>query len=136
MKKRERDRKRPGSETRREATGGKASGREPAPCRRPARPDRSTQARRGSAGTGPRKSPPMREGRFLNLKGDTSSYALLRCLLLMEELPHGGVLEVLVSDEQVSSDLARFLTEEGHRVTEIERTRPSVWRLDIEKGRK
>jgi len=75
-----------------------------------------------------------RERRFLNLKGEASSYALIRCMMQLDELPSGGVLEVLVDDEQVSAELARLLTEEGHRVVEVERTRPGVWKLDIEKG--
>ncbi len=53
----------------------------------------------------------------------------------MEELPAGGLLKVLLSDEHVSADLARFLTDEGHKVVEVERARPGVWRMDIEKGK-
>ena len=87
-------------------------------------------------GTQGRKEPgdSRREGRFLNLKGESSSYALLRCLMELEELPAGGVLEVLVSEARVSVDLSKLLTEEGHAVVEVERTRPGVWKLDIQKG--
>ncbi len=74
------------------------------------------------------------ERRFVNLKGEAQSYALLRCLMELGELPTGGVLEVLVGDEKVSESLSRFLGEEGHRVVELERVRPGVWKLDIEKG--
>lgn len=72
--------------------------------------------------------------RFLNLKGEAASYALLRCMMQLEELPVGGVLEVLVGDAQVSVDLAKLLSEEGHKVVEVERARSGVWKLDIEKG--
>ncbi len=78
----------------------------------------------------------QREGRFLDLKGEASSYALLRCLLQLEELKPGGLLEVQVGDEHVSADLVKFLTEEGHTVVGVERFAPNVWRLDIEKGKK
>jgi len=74
------------------------------------------------------------ERRFLNLKGETPSYALLRCMMQLAELPAGGVLEVLVGDEEASEDLAKFLEEEGHKVVEVDRSRPGFWRLDIEKG--
>lgn len=72
---------------------------------------------------------------FLNLKGEISSYALIRCLMQLEELPAGGVLEVLLSDERVSADLSRLLSDEGHRVVEVERARPDVWTLKVEKGK-
>jgi TusA-related sulfurtransferase len=53
----------------------------------------------------------------------------------LEELPAGGVLEVLLSDERVSADLSRLLSDEGHRVVEVERARPDVWTLKVEKGK-
>ncbi len=76
-----------------------------------------------------------REGRFLNLKGEVSSYALIRCLMQLEELPAGGLLKVLLSDEHVAADLGKFLTDEGHKVVEVDRAGPGVWRMDIEKGK-
>ena len=75
------------------------------------------------------------ERRFLNLKGEVPSYAFLRCMMQLGELPPGGVLEVLVGDGQVAEDLAKLLSEEGHRVVEVERAGPGAWKLDIEKGR-
>jgi TusA-related sulfurtransferase len=89
------------------------------------------KSRREGRGADRRGEP---ERRFLNLKGETASFALLRCMMQLEELPAGGVLEVLVGDAQASVDLARFLSEEGHKVVEVARARPGVWRLDIEKG--
>ncbi|MBN1503903.1 MAG: sulfurtransferase TusA family protein [Candidatus Eisenbacteria bacterium] len=72
--------------------------------------------------------------RFLDLKGAASPYALLKCMLELEDLPVGGLLEVLVSDARVSANVARFVTEEGHMVVEVDRMGPTVWRLDIRKG--
>jgi len=37
-------------------------------------------------------------------------------------------------EARISVDLAKLLTEEGHVVVEVERTRPGVWKLDVQKG--
>jgi TusA-related sulfurtransferase len=75
------------------------------------------------------------KGQFLNLKGENSSSALIRCMIVLGEIRPGDVLEVLVSEERVANDLTRLLTEEGHRVIEVGRPGESVWKLDIEKGK-
>ena len=92
------------------------------------RPEKKARTRRRAGGAVPG------ERRFLNLKGEVPSYALLRCMMQLAELPAGGVLEVLVGDGQVAEDLAKLLSEEGHRVVGVERARPGAWKLDIEKG--
>ncbi len=70
---------------------------------------------------------------FLNLKGEHSSYALLRCMLVLEEMAAGEGLEVLLDDPAASTDLPRFLEEEGHRIVGIERVGRNVWRIEVEK---
>lgn len=78
-------------------------------------------------------APEERREVFLNLKGETSSHVFLRCKLELEGLAPGDVLEILVDDPAATTDVPRCVSEEGHRVLEVQRIGETVWKIGVEK---
>jgi tRNA 2-thiouridine synthesizing protein A len=82
------------------------------------------------------KDNPGQENRevFLNLKGETSSHVFLRCKVELEDLSPGDVVEILVDDPAATVEIPNCLSEEGHRVLEVQRIGETVWKISVEKG--
>ncbi len=72
---------------------------------------------------------------FLNVKGETSSHVFLRCKVELEGLSAGDVVEFLVDDPAATVDVPTCLSEEGHRVLEVQRIGEGVWKIRVEKGK-
>jgi len=71
---------------------------------------------------------------FLNLKGETTSHVFLRCKVELEGLSPGDIVEILVDDPSATVDIPTCLSEEGHRVLEVQRIGEAVWKIVLEKG--
>ena len=70
----------------------------------------------------------------LDLKGEVCPYTFVKSKLMIEQLNHGDVLEVLVDYQPAASNIPRSMEMEGHEVVEVEALGPTDWKVVVRKG--
>jgi len=90
-------------------------------------------AERADREVAPSLAPGERAAQELDLRGEECPYTFLKARLVLESLPAGAVLRVVVDNEISARDVPRSLAGAGHAVTDVRAT-DGTWVIVTRRG--
>jgi TusA-related sulfurtransferase len=72
-------------------------------------------------------------GRVLDLRGEVCPYTFVRTKLVLEEMPSGELVRVLVDHEPATRNVPRSLRDWGQQVVSVQPFEQGAWAITVRK---